>query len=73
VGVTHDLGPREERARWLATIGTRGGQPVMTMRDLAGPWQPMAGGARFDVRLTATHTVLVDPLNAVARDSVAAR
>lgn len=73
VGVTHDLGPREESVPWLATIGTRGGQPVVTMRDLEGPWQPMAGGARFDVRLTAAHTVLVDPLNAVARESVAGR
>jgi hypothetical protein len=73
VGVTHDLGPREESVPWLAAAGMRGGQPVITMRDLAGPWQPMAGGARFDVRLTAAHTVLVDPLNAVARDSVAAR
>lgn len=73
VGVTHDLGPREEHVPWLATIGTRGGQPVLTILDLAGPWQPMAGGARFDVRLTAAHTVQVDPLNAAARDSVAAR
>jgi len=33
----------------------------------------MAHGARFDLRLTATGTVEVDPLNAAAADSLPAR
>jgi hypothetical protein len=33
----------------------------------------MADGARFDVRLTVTGAVEVDPLNVAARDSPAAR
>lgn len=73
VGVTHALGPRRDGMPWLAALGSRGAQPWMATRDLESPWQPMANGARFDVRLTAANTVLVDPLNAAASDSVAAR
>jgi len=40
---------------------------------LTGPWLPMADGARFDVRTTAGGAIAVDPLNAAAGDSLAAR
>jgi hypothetical protein len=72
-GVTHDLQEGADDVPWLAGMGTRGGVPLTATRDLAGPWQPMAHGARFDVRLTAAASVVVDPLNAAAADSLAVR
>ena len=72
-GVTHDLNRDADNVPWLARVGTRGGPPLTATRDLTGPWQPMAHGARFDVRLTADGTVVVDPLNAAAGDSLATR
>ena len=52
-GVTHGLNRDADKVPWLARVGTRGGAPLTATRDLTGPWQPMAHGARFDVRLTA--------------------
>jgi hypothetical protein len=72
-GGTHDLAGAADDVPLLARLGTGGGAPLTATRDLAGPWQPMAHGARFDVRLAAGDTVVVDPLNAAASDSVAAR
>lgn len=72
-GVTHDLNRGADNVPWLARVGTRDGAPLTATRDLTGPWQPMAHGARFDVRLTAEDAVVVDPLNAAAGDSLATR
>jgi hypothetical protein len=72
-GVSHDLNRSADNVPWLARVGTRGGAPLTATRDLNGPWQPMAHGARFDVRLTADDAVVVDPLNAAAGDSLATR
>jgi hypothetical protein len=72
-GGTHDLAGGTDDVPWLARAGAGGGAPLTATRDLAGPWQPMAHGARFDVRMAAGDTVLVDPLNAAASDSLAAR
>jgi hypothetical protein len=72
-GVTHDLNRGTDNVPWLARVGTRGGVPLTATRDLTGPWQPMAHGARFDVRLTADGAVVVDPLNAAAGDNLATR
>lgn len=72
-GVTHDLNRDADNVPWVARVGTRGGAPLTATRDLTGPWQPMAHGARFDVRLTADGAVVVDPLNAAAGDSLATR
>jgi hypothetical protein len=73
LGVTARLTRGDERAPWLADLGARRGRPLVATRPLSGPWLPMADGARFDLRLTATGTVEVDPLNAAAGDSLAAR
>jgi hypothetical protein len=72
-GITHDLNRDADRVPWLARAGAPGGAPLTATRDLTGPWQPMAHGARFDVRLTADGAVVVDPLNAAAGDSLATR
>jgi len=72
-GVTHDLNEGADNAPWLALVGTRGGAPLTATRDRTGPWQPMAHGARFDVRLAADDVVVVDPLNAAAGDSLTTR
>ena len=72
-GVTHDLNPGAGNVPWLAHVGTGSGAPLTAIRDLTGPWQTMAHGARFDVRLTADDAVVVDPLNAAAGDSLATR
>ena len=71
--VTHNLADDDSRTPWLAELDAARGSPVIARRDLAGPWQPMAHGSRFDVRLTAANVVQVDPLNAAASDSLATR
>jgi hypothetical protein len=57
---------------WLAGFGARIGAPLTATRDLQGPWQPLAHGARFGVHLAADDAIEVDPLNAAAADSVGA-
>ena len=72
-GVTARLAGGDERAPWLANLGASRGRPLLVMRPLTGAWLPMADGARFDVRMTATGAVEVDPLNVAAADSLVAR
>lgn len=61
----------EVPAPWLARFD--GGSPewLYTANTVAGPWRPMAPGARFGVRVDAAGTVSVEALNAAADDSLA--
>jgi hypothetical protein len=72
-GVTARLTRGDERAPWLASLGAGRGKPLVATRPLSGPWLPMADGARFDVRMTAAGSIAVEPLNAAAGDTLAAR
>jgi hypothetical protein len=45
--------------------------PLLEARDVAGHWQPLADGARFTLRLTATGAVATDSRNAAAVESMA--
>jgi len=49
------------------------GTPLLEVRDVAGPWQPLADGARFALRLTAAGAVETDSRNAAAADSIASQ
>jgi len=71
--VTHDLAESSISRPMVADLGTWRGAPLLTTRELPGPWQPMAHGARFDLQLTSGGRVEVDPLNPAASDSVASR
>lgn len=71
-GVTHDLARSAPRPI-LADLGSRRGTPLLAQRELTGDWQPMAHGARFDLRLSVGGGVTVDPLNPAANDSLASR
>jgi hypothetical protein len=71
-GATHELARPASRPT-LADLGTRRGPPLLAQRELTGTWQPMAHGARFDLRLSAGGDVTVDPLNPAASDSLATR
>jgi len=73
LGVTARLAGRDEPPPWLADLGASRGRPLVATRPLSGPWLPMANAARFDVRMTATGAVEVDPLNAPAGESLAQR
>ena len=73
VTVKHNLADDDSSTPWLEQLGAGRGSPLRARRDLAGPWQPMAHGSRFDVRLTAANVIQVDPLNTAASDSLAAR
>ena len=73
LGFTAPLTRGDERTPWLANLGASRGRPLVATRPLSGPWLPMAGGARFDVRMNAAGAVAVDPLNVAAGDSLAAR
>jgi hypothetical protein len=57
----------------LGRLGSARGTPLLEARDLTGPWQPMANGARFQVRLTDAGSIETEPRNAVAGDSLASR
>lgn len=57
----------------FAALGSGRGQALLGTRESIGPWQPMAHGARFEVRLAAGGSVEVGPLNAAADESLAAR
>lgn len=72
-GVTARLTRGDEPPPGLAHLGAARGRPLIATQSLAGPWLPMADGARFDVRTTAGDVVEVDPLNVAAGDSLAAR
>ena len=55
---------------WLARF--RGnGDWLYTAGAVAGPWRPMAPGARFGVRVDAAGTVSIEALNPAAVDSLA--
>lgn len=55
---------------WIA--GSRlGAGWLYAARAVAGPWRPMAPGARFGVRVDAAGTVTIDALNEAADDSLA--
>lgn len=73
MGITARLTRGDERAPWLARLGAGRGKPLVATRPLSGPWLPMADGARFDVRMVAAGSIAVEPLNAAAGDSLAAR
>jgi hypothetical protein len=73
MGITARLTGGDAQAPWLATLGASRGRPLIATQPLPGSWLPMADGARFDVRITADGAVEVDPLNAAADDSLAAR
>jgi hypothetical protein len=71
--VTHGLAETTGSVPWLAAQGARRGKVLLTAHDITGPWQPMADGARFDVRLSPAQGIEVDPLNGAASDSLAER
>jgi hypothetical protein len=70
-GAAHALAETADSTPLLARLGARRGTPLLSTQDLAGPWRPMADGARFEVRLTAGNGVEVDPRNVAASDSLA--
>jgi hypothetical protein len=57
----------------LAGLRSPDGAPLLEARDVAGPWLPLADGARFALRLTAAGAIETDPRNAAAADSMASR
>jgi hypothetical protein len=73
LGTTARLTGGNQRTPWLAGLGTNRGTPLLASRPLAGPWSPMAHGARFDVRVDASDGVVIEALNAAADDSLAGR
>jgi len=73
LGVTADLSEEDDSTPWLAGLGAQWGNPLVTTRAVSGAWQPMAHGARFDIRLTAAGDQEVDPRNAAASASLASR
>lgn len=73
IGTTHALVAEEAPPRWLREPDGRGRGRLASGRVLEGPWEPMADGARFEVRLSATNGVEVEPLNDAAADSLGTR
>lgn len=71
--VAHELAESSIARPMVTDLATWRGTPLLTTRELPGPWQPMAHGARFDLRLTSGGRIAVDPLNPAASDSVASR
>jgi len=69
----HDLAGTSPPLPWLAGLGTWRDAPLLTARRVESPWQPLADGARFDVRLAGRDALAVDPVNTAAGDSLAAR
>jgi hypothetical protein len=72
-GVAHDLAEDDAAPPWLVRLAGTTRTPLVRTAELSGGWQPMADGARFDVRLLRGVEVSVDPLNAAASDSLADR
>lgn len=73
VGSEHELGPAGGPLPWLAGVGSWRDAPLLVVQRLQSPWQPLADGARFDVRLTSHDTLEIEPLNPAASDSLADR
>lgn len=69
-GVARRLSGEAEEP-WLARSGVGAAGWLYAARDVAGPWRPMAQGARFGVRVDAGGAVAVEPLNPAADDSLA--
>jgi hypothetical protein len=73
LGTTAGLAPGGETLPRVARLGSRRGQALLRTRESRGPWQPMANGARFEVRMAAGGAVEVGSLNAAAEASLADR
>lgn len=69
----HDLGGATGPLPWLARFGSWRDAPLLTARSLQSPWRPLADGARFDVVLPSRDALAVEPVNAAASESLAAR
>jgi len=72
-GTTADLSGGSAALPRVAALGSGRGPALLETRESSGPWQPMAHGARFEVRLATGGSVEVGPLNAAADGSLAAR
>jgi hypothetical protein len=69
----HDLRGASRPPPWLAGLGAWRDAPLLTARRLESSWQPLADGARFDVRVADRDVLAVEPVNAAAGESLAAR
>jgi hypothetical protein len=69
----HELAVAGSPVPLLGRLGGTRGTPLLEARDRAGPWQPMASGARFQVRLTAAGAIETEARNEAASDSLASR
>lgn len=71
--IEHHLGGTSRPLPWLAGVGSWNEAPLLTARRAESPWQPLADGARFDVRLAGSGALAVDPVNSAAADSLPTR
>jgi hypothetical protein len=69
----HELAVAGSPVPLLGRLGSARGTPLLEARDRAGPWQPMANGARFQVRLTEGGAIEAEARNEAASDSLASR
>jgi hypothetical protein len=69
----YDLAGDGSPAPPLSGLRIPHGAPLLEARDVASPWQPLADGARFALRLTAAGAVETEPRNAAAAASLASR